>query len=65
MRHEIEIGGILVSPFVAYALGAFAILLLLRILFRKLRFSRYVANPPLAEAGVYVCVLGALIFFLR
>ena len=65
MRHEIEIGGVLISPFVAYALGAFAILLLLRILFRKLRFSRYVANPPLAEAGVYVCVLGALIFFLR
>lgn len=64
MRHEIEIGGVLISPFVGYALGAFAILLCLRVLFRKIRFGRYVANPPLAEAGVYVCVLALLILFL-
>lgn len=64
MRHELQIGGILVSPFVAYALGAFVLLVLLRVVFRKIRFSRYVANPPLAEAGLYVCVLALLILFL-
>ncbi|GJE61878.1 DUF1656 domain-containing protein [Methylobacterium trifolii] len=64
MRHELQIGGVLVSPFVAYALGAFAILLLLRLLFARIRFSRYVANPPLAEAGIYVCILALLIVFL-
>ena len=64
MRHEIQIGGVLVSPFVAYALGAFAILLCLRVLLRKIRFGRYVANPPLAEAGLYVCVLALLLVLL-
>ena len=64
MRHELQIGGILVSPFVAYALGAFAILIVLRVVFARIRFSRYVANPPLAEAGIYVCVLALLIVLL-
>lgn len=64
MRHDLALGGVLVSPFVAYALGAFAILLLLRVLFRRIRFSRYVANPPLAEAALYVCVLAGLILLL-
>ena len=64
MRHEIAIGGVLVSPFVAYALGAFGILIALRVLFRRIRFSRYVANPPLAEAGIYLCVLALLIVLL-
>ena len=64
MRHELEVGGILISPFVGYLLGALAIQLCLRVLFRKIRFSRYVANPPLAEAGIFVCVLGLLIIFL-
>ncbi|GJE55164.1 MULTISPECIES: DUF1656 domain-containing protein [Methylobacterium] len=61
MRHELQIGGVLLSPFVAYAIGALVILILLRIVFRKIRFSRYVANAPIAEAGLYVCVLALLI----
>ncbi len=64
MRHEIEIGGILLSPFVAYALGALLLLMLLRVAFRRMRFNRYVANPPLAEAGIYMCLLALLILFL-
>lgn len=63
MRHELQIGGVLVSPFVAYAIGALLVLILLRVAFRKIRFSRYVANAPLAEAGIYVCVLALLIVF--
>lgn len=64
MRHELQLGGVLVSPFVVYALGAFAILIALRFVFARIRFSRYVANPPLAEAGIYVCVLALLIVLL-
>jgi Protein of unknown function (DUF1656) len=35
--------------------------LVLRWVFARIRFSRYVANAPLAEAGIYVCVLALLI----
>ncbi|MGH1572480.1 DUF1656 domain-containing protein [Methylobacterium sp. P31] len=61
MYEDIHIGGVLVSSFVTYALAAFAILLVLRWFFARIRFSRYFANAPLAEAGIYVCVLALLI----
>ncbi|WP_264047049.1 DUF1656 domain-containing protein [Methylobacterium flocculans] len=61
MRSDLDLGGVLVSPFVAYAAGALAILVVLRLVSARLRISRYVANPPLAEAGLYVCILALLI----
>ena len=61
MYEDIHIGGVLVSSFVAYALMAFGILIALRWFFARIRFGRYVANAPLAEAGIYVCVLALLI----
>lgn len=61
MYEDIHIGGVLISSFVAYALAAFAVLLVLRWFFARIRFSRFVANVPLAEAGIYVCVLALLI----
>ena len=61
---ELQIGGILLSPFAAYATGALVLLVGLRMVFRRIRFSRYVANPPLAEAGLYMCLLALLILFL-
>ncbi|MDP4022229.1 DUF1656 domain-containing protein [Methylobacterium sp. NEAU 140] len=64
MYRDIHIGGVLISSFVAYALGALAIFLLLRRVFAWIRLSRYVANAPLAEAGIYVCVLALLLAFL-
>lgn len=64
MREDIDLGGVLISPFVGYALGALAILIVLRMLFARIHFSRYVANPPLAEAGLYICILALLIVFL-
>ncbi len=63
MRSDLDLGGILLSPFVAYAAGALAILIVLRLAFARLRIARYVANPPLAEAGLYVCILALLIVF--
>jgi general stress protein CsbA len=64
MRRDLDFGGVLVSPFVAYAAGALVLLVLLRVVFNRIHFSRYVANPPLAEAGLYVCLLALLIVFL-
>ncbi|HEV2542181.1 MAG TPA: DUF1656 domain-containing protein [Methylobacterium sp.] len=64
MQHDLTIGGILVSPFVAYALIAFALLVGLRVVFRRIRFGRYVANAPLAEAGIYVCLLAIVVVLL-
>ncbi len=64
MHHDLTLGGILVSPFVAYALIALAILVALRVVFRRIRFGRYVANPPLAEAGIYLCLLAIVVVLL-
>lgn len=64
MHHDLTIGGILISPFVAYALIAFAILVALRVVLRWIRFGRFVANPPLAEAGIYVCILALVLVLL-
>ncbi|MCJ2031025.1 DUF1656 domain-containing protein [Methylobacterium sp. J-043] len=64
MQHDLAIGGILISPFVAYALIAFALLVALRVVFRWIRFGRFVANPPLAEAGIYVCLLALVVVLL-
>lgn len=64
MYEDIHIGGVLISSFVGYALAAFVILLGLRWVFARIRFSHYVANAPLAGAGIYVCVLALLIAFI-
>lgn len=64
MHRDIQIGGVLIASFVGYALGAFAIVMALRWVFARIRLSRYVANPPLVQAGLYVCVLALLILFV-
>lgn len=64
MQHDLTLGGILVSPFIAHALVAFALLVVLRLVFRRIRLGRYVANPPLAEAGIYVCLLAIVVVML-
>ncbi|GJD37010.1 DUF1656 domain-containing protein [Methylobacterium aerolatum] len=61
MHKDLHFGGVLVSSFVGYALIALAIFMVLRLVFARVRLSRYVANAPLAEAGIYVCVLALLI----
>jgi hypothetical protein len=61
---DLRIGGILIAPFVGDALGALVIFLALRPLLRRLRFERVFANPPLAEAALYVCILGLLVVLI-
>lgn len=64
MTHDLTLGGVLVSSFVLDAGIAFAILVALRVVFRRIRLARFVANPPLAEAGLYVCLLALIVVLL-
>ena len=64
MWRETNVGGVLMAPIVPYALLALAIHLALRPLLALLRIHRWTWNPPLAEAGLYVCILSLLVVFL-
>jgi hypothetical protein len=60
---DIDLGGVLVDPFVRYLFVALAILIILRFAVGRLGLRRIFANPPLAEAAIYVCILVSLIVF--
>jgi hypothetical protein len=58
---ELVIGGVLIAPFVTYALVALVILVLLRPLFLVVNFESFFSNPPVALLSVYVTILATLI----
>ena len=60
---EIAIGGILVAPFVGFAVAALVVVMLRPVL-RAVNFDGAFANPPLANLCVYVIVLMLLIVLL-
>ena len=60
---DLDLGGILVAPFVRYLFIAFVILIVVRVVIGRLGLRSMFANPPLAEAALYVCILGSLIAF--
>lgn len=60
---ELMLGGVLVAPFMIYALIAGLLLLLLRPLLRLARFQVVFENPPLVLLCLYVILL-ALLFVL-
>ena len=62
--HELVIGGILVEPFVAYAVAALVVVLLLRPLLRSAGVMRIFSNAAIAELSLYVTILGLAILFL-
>jgi hypothetical protein len=61
--HEWVIGDVLVSPFIAYAMAALLIMLLIRPFLRVVGFSRFFSHATIAELSLYVTVLGLLILF--
>ena len=61
MRHDWDLGGVYFAPFIGKAAMALVILLLLRMGLARMRFGDHVANAPLAEAGLYICVLAVLV----
>lgn len=64
MWRETDLAGVLVSPFLAYVAAAFVLWLPVRFAFDHFRLDRLVLNAPLAEAAVFVGILGALVVLL-
>ena len=60
---DIDLGGVLVDPFVRYLFLALVILIVIRFVVGRLGLRSMFANPPLAEAALYVCILTSLIAF--
>lgn len=60
MWREVEVFGVLLPPVLAYGAAAVVVYLPVRWGVGRLRLWRFVWNPPLAEAGLFVCVLGSL-----
>ena len=64
MWRETNIGGVYMSPFLVYIAAAALIWLPVRGLIRATRLDRWVVNPPLVQAALYVVILGALVAVL-
>jgi hypothetical protein len=60
---ELVVGGVLLAPFVTYAVAALAMFLVLRPILRLSGFARLFSHPSIAELSVYVTVLGLLTVF--
>jgi len=60
---DIDLGGVLVDPFVRYLFLALVILIAIRFVVGRLGLRSMFANPPLAEAALYVCILVSLVAF--
>jgi hypothetical protein len=58
---DIDLGGILVAPFVRYLFLALVILIAVRFVVGRLGLRSMFANPPLAEAALYVCIVVSLV----
>ena len=57
---EFVVGGLLISPFVKYALIAALLFLPIRLVLVYLHFEKWFWHPLLAEAAVYLCLLAVL-----
>jgi len=60
---DIDLGGVLIDPFVRYLFLALLIVIAVRIIVGCLGMRSMFANPPLAGAALYVCILASLIAF--
>jgi len=57
---ELVIGGVLVAPFLTYALATFVTVLALRPLLHLVRFGALFSHPAIAELSLFVTILGLL-----
>ena len=64
MWRETNLFGVLLPPLVIYMLVALAVYLLLHWTLNRFGGFRWLANPPLAGAAIYVCILGLLVGWL-
>ena len=57
---ELMVGGVLLAPFVAYAVMAFVLFLVLQPLLRLVGLRRLFSHPSIAALSLYVTILGLL-----
>ena len=57
---EFTIAGLLITPFVRYALLAAVLLVPVRWILVRLRSDRWLWHPLLAEAAIFVCLIAVL-----
>lgn len=58
--YELMVGGVLLAPFVRYAVSALAIFLLLRPVLHLIGLPRLFSHPSIAALSLYVTILGLL-----
>jgi len=61
---EFIVAGLLMSPFVRYALLGLVVILLLRLVLVRMNIYRWFWHPLLAEAAMYICVVALLNLFV-
>lgn len=61
---ELIIGGVLVAPFVTYAVIALIVVIVIRPVLHLVGFVGFFSNASIAELSLYVTILGLLILFL-
>jgi Protein of unknown function (DUF1656) len=59
--YELIIGGVLVAPFISYAVAALVVVLAIRPVLHLVGFSKFFSHPSVAELSLYVVVLGLLV----
>ena len=61
---ELVIGGVLLAPFVTYAVASLIIVLVLRPILRLVRCQEIFSHPSIAALSLYVVILGLLTVLL-
>ena len=64
MWRETNVFGIFFAPLLVYLAAALMLYVPLRWLLVRLRWFRWMWNPPLAGTAIYVCIVGALVRWL-
>ena len=59
--YELVVGGVLVAPFLSYAVTALIVIVVIRPVLHLVGFSRIFSHPSVAELSLYVTVLGLLV----
>ena len=60
MWRELDVAGVYLPPLLAYLVAALVVYLPLRVILSRLGAWQWAWNQPVAETGLYVCVLGLL-----
>jgi hypothetical protein len=61
---ELVVGGVLLAPFVTYAVAALAMFLILRPILQLTGFAKLFSHPSIAELSLYVTILGLITVLL-